>query len=79
MRKSQFDIKAQATGNFSVRKNAAVVVGAKCWSWVHLTVTHKKKLLFRGWHQLKSGLEIYGPGIRKNIKPYMPIHVVIHT
>lgn len=79
MRRSQYDIDAHATGNFYVRKVAATAIGAKCWDWVHLTVTHKNKLLFRGWHQLKSGLEVYGPDIRKSIKPYTPLHVVIHN
>ena len=79
MRESQYDIRSQATGNFSVRRAAAAAVGAKCWDWVHLTVTQRNKLLFKGWHQLKSGLEVYGPAIRKSVKPYTPIHVVVHT
>jgi hypothetical protein len=80
MSKSEhYDIRVQGTSRFSVRKAAATKVGARSRSWVHLTVTSGRKLLFKDWHQLQSGLEVYGPAITASLKPRTRIHVEVHT
>lgn len=78
-RSMHFDIKVQGTPRFSIRAVAARKVGLNSGMPAHLIVTQGKKLLFKGWHDVKSGLEIYGTAITKSIKPRTPIHVVIHT
>lgn len=69
----------QSSPRFSVLRAIARHLGIKPRATVHLTIKKGKRVLFRGWHELKSGLEIYGPRIRACLKSGQLIHVVVHT
>jgi hypothetical protein len=79
-KRATYDRKVQQSSpRFSILAAIARHLGIKSGAIVHLTITKGKRVLFRGWHELKSGLEIYGPQIRASVKTGQLIHVVVHT
>src|SRR6476646_8256230 len=78
-KRATYDINVQQSPRFSVRRAVARLLGIKSGARVHLTIRRRKKVLFRGWHELKSGLEVYGPKIRASVRAGQLIRVAVHT